>query len=205
MSTAQSVQTEALGAGAAVGDQIHLQEARLGVVPVGEGADGDLVAQQVAGAGDAGAPRGKLRPRRRQQAAEGGPTELPQELVDLGSNRQFPPEHQPVQQLGDERLQAMGADPAARLPQHLRGAGHLAPVGPRPAAGPWARPGPRRPPEQANGGLAVQAGHGDDLVQEPLLVGPRRLKVALALYCRVLPKAGSCHGLLPHGVGNRDF
>jgi hypothetical protein len=52
----------------------------------------------------------------------------------------------------------------------------------------------------------MNPGHGDDLVQELPLLGARRPQVALPLDGGVLPKAGSCHGLLlGGGVGNRDF
>jgi len=51
----------------------------------------------------------------------------------------------------------------------------------------------------------MNTGDGDDLVQELPFLGARRLQVARVLDGGVLPKAGSCHGLLPAGVGNRDF
>jgi hypothetical protein len=44
-----------------------------------------------------------------------------------------------------------------------------------------------------------------DLVQEQSLLGARRPQVPLPLDGGVLPKAGSCHGFLLGGVGNRDF
>jgi hypothetical protein len=51
----------------------------------------------------------------------------------------------------------------------------------------------------------MDARHRHDFVQELPLLGARRLQVALPQDGGVLPKAGSCHGLLLGGVGNRDF
>ena len=62
-----------------------------------------------------------------------------------------------------------------------------------------------RAAEQPDGRLAVNAGDRNDLVQEPAFLRARCLQVARSLDQGVLPKAGSCHGLLPTGVGNRDF
>jgi len=60
-------------------------------------------------------------------------------------------------------------------------------------------------PGEQDGGLAVNTGHGDDLVQETVLLGPTGGVIPLALH-GVLPKARSRHGLLLRGgVGNRDF
>ncbi len=102
-------------------------------------------------------------------------------------------------------MEPVGADPAAGLPQDLSGGGDLGAVAGRPpgARGPCRRS--RLAAQQPDGGLAMNASDGDDLVQELPLLGARRLQVTLPLDDGVLPKAGSCHGLLLGGVGNRDF
>ena len=99
----------------------------------------------------------------------------------------------------------MGADAATGLPQDCRGGGDIGPVVPGPASVRAGGEGARRAAQQPDRRLAVDAGDGDDLVQELPLLGAGRAQVALALNSRVLPKAGSCHGLLLAGVGNRDF
>ena len=73
---------------------------------------------------------------------------------------------EPVEQLGDERVEAVGADAAAGLPQDLGHRGHVGPVLPGPASPGRDRGGPGRAAQQPDGGLAMDARHGDDLVQE---------------------------------------
>ena len=99
----------------------------------------------------------------------------------------------------------MGPDPAAGLPQDLGGGRHLRAVGARAAPRPWRGPRPRRTTEQPDRRLAVDAGHGHDLIQELAFLGPGRLPIPLALDRGVLPKAGSRHGSLLGWIGNRDF
>ena len=142
---------------------------------------------------------GASRPRER------GATGLPQQLVDLGGEGEFAELREPVEEFGREGMEPVGADPPAGLPEDLCGGGDLVPVA---ARAPGARCSPPRlglAAEQSDGRLAVNAGHGHDLVQELLLLGSRRPQVALPLDGRVLPKAGSGHGSLLSGIGNRDF
>jgi hypothetical protein len=51
----------------------------------------------------------------------------------------------------------------------------------------------------------VEAGHGHDLVQEPVFLGSGGLLVARALHGGILAQAGSGHGALLREIGNRDF
>jgi hypothetical protein len=67
------------------------------------------------------------------------------------------------------------------------------------------RRGPWGAAEQPDGGLAMDPRDRHDLIQQLPLLCARRLPVALPLHRGVLPKAGSCHGLLLCAVGNRDF
>jgi hypothetical protein len=125
-----------------VRDQIDLQQARARIRPVREGAHRNLLAHEVARSRNRGAAAGELRPRRRQHPRQGRPTDSLQELLHVGRDREFSPPDQPVQQLGDERLQAMGADPPTRLPQHFRRGRHLGPVRAGAATAARARPRP---------------------------------------------------------------
>ena len=95
----------------------------------------------------------------------------------------------------------MRPDPATRLPEHLGGGSDRRPVGPRTAARPWRGPRPRRTAEQPDGRLAVDAGHGHDLIQELAFLGPGRLPIPLTLDRGILPKAGSRHGSLLGWIG----
>lgn len=58
---AEGAEVEALGATAAVGDQIDLAEAGARIVPLGEGADRDLLAEPCAGTRARGGSPGILR------------------------------------------------------------------------------------------------------------------------------------------------
>jgi len=183
-----------------VGDEIDLQEAGAGVIPFGEGADGDLVLEPGAGAGRAQAARGRLRPRRREEPPEGRGAGLAKELVDLGGDLQRAALHQTVQELGHEGMQPMGANVAGGLPHHDDRGGERRAVERR-------APGVRRPrwgaeasPEQPDDALAMQACDRDDLVQQRALLGAAGPLVPLLLPAGVLPKAGSRHGALLRGI-----
>jgi len=63
----------------------------------------------------------------------------------------------------------------------------------------------RGAPQQPDSGFAVQPRYGRDLVQEFVLLGSSGLLVSQPLDGSVLAQAGSCHGPLPLGIGNRDF
>jgi hypothetical protein len=126
-------------------------------------------------------------------------------LLDVRGHRQFAVLDQALAQLGHEGVQPMGADPTARLPQDLGGRDDRRAVLARPAARAGHRSRARGTAQQPDGRLAVDARDRHNLVQELPLLRARRLPVALPLDGGVLPKAGSCHGTLLGGVGNRDF
>src|SRR5439155_24041654 len=69
---AERAEVEALRATAAMGDEIDVEEPGAGVVPLGERPDGDLVAEPSPDTGRGRAPWRPARPRRGEQAAEGG-------------------------------------------------------------------------------------------------------------------------------------
>jgi len=75
----------------------------------------------------------------------------------------------------------MGPDAATGLPQDGRGGGDGGPVVPGPASGRARGEGARPAAQQPDRRLAVDAGDGDDLVQELPLLGAGRAQVALAL------------------------
>jgi hypothetical protein len=130
---------------------------------------------------------------------------VPEELVDLGGEREFAIPGEAIEQLGDERVEPMGADPAAGLPEDRGGGCDRGPVLSWAAAGPRRRPRPRRTPQQPDSGLAVDTGHRHDFVQEPVFLGATGTLVSLALFGGVLPEARSGHGHLLAGFGNPDF
>jgi len=99
----------------------------------------------------------------------------------------------------------MGPDPAAGRPPDRGGGGDLRAVLPRAPARPRRGPRPGCPAEQPDGRFAVEAGHGHDLVQEPVFLGSGGLLVARALHGGILAQAGSGHGALLREIGNRDF
>src|SRR5262249_18302593 len=143
---AERTEVEALRAAATVGDQIDFQEAGPGIVPLRERADGDLLPQEVAGVRGRGAASRVLRPRRREHARERWPTDLPQQFLNGRAHRQFAPDAEPLQQLGNEGMESMGPDPATGLPQHCRRGRALRAVGARAAAGPRGAPRSGRAP-----------------------------------------------------------
>jgi hypothetical protein len=151
------------GPAATVGHQIDLQEAGTGVVPVGKGAHGDLLTQPMAGVRDGGAAHRVLRSRGRQHARERRPTDLPPKFLDRRADRELAPDDEPFQELGNEGLQSMGADPATGLPQYFRGDGDLRALGARPA--PWPRSGPNARRKSLDRRFAVKPRHRHDLVQ----------------------------------------
>jgi hypothetical protein len=185
-----------------VGDEIDLEEPRLSLVPLGEGADGDLVLEPGAGPRRRHAPDGPGRAGGGEQAPQGGGAGLAEQLVDGGRQDQFAVLGEAVEQVGHEGLEARGTDVPGGLPQDLGGGRHGRSVHAR-APGPRAGgAGAQWPAEQADGGLAVEPGHGHDLVQQAVLLPPAGAPVALALRPGVFPKSGSRHGGPPGtGVG----
>ena len=158
-----------------------------------------------AGLGRGEPARRELRPGGRQQPRKGRTTRLPDELLDRGGHREFPAPDEPLQEFGHERMQPVGPDPAAGLPQDLGRRGDVGAIASRAASARGRRCWPRRAAEQPDGGLAMHAGHGDELVQELVLLGSRGVLVSLPLHGGVLPQARSRHGALLVGIGNRDF
>ncbi len=140
-----------------------------------------------------------------QQPGERGAARLPHELVHRRDEGQFAVPEEAVQELRHEGMQPVGADPAAGLPEDLGGGGHRRAILARAATGARRRPGPRGAAEQPDGRLAVEAGHGHDLVQQPVLLGARGALVPLALLGGVLSQARSGHRHLLGGFGNPDF
>jgi hypothetical protein len=188
-----------------VGDQVQLEEAGLGVGPLGEGADGDLVLEPGAGASRREAPVRQGASKRHQEAGEGGGADLAEVLVDIRGDHHVATPGQPIEQFGEEGVPAVGADVAGGLGEQLGRGGHGRAVEAwaSRAGAPHGRA--RRPAQQADGRLAVKPRDGHHLVQQPVLLRPRRAQVALPLHGRVLPQTGSGHGHLLAGVGNRDF
>jgi hypothetical protein len=150
-------------------------------------------------------PPRERRPGRRQQPGQRGAADLADQLVDVGGEAQLAALPKAVEEFGHEGVEPMGADPPARLPQDLGGAGDGRAVLPRAAARPGCRPGPRRAAQQPDGRLAVEAGHGHHFVQEPMLLGARGVLIPLALFGRVLSPARSRHGHFLGGFGNPGF
>ncbi len=69
------------------------------------------------------------------------------------------------EEFGHEWMEPMSADPPGRLPQDLGGLGHLRPIAWRAARPRSCRRRPWDPMEQPDGGLAMNAGDSDDLIQ----------------------------------------
>src|SRR5215831_13466034 len=128
---AERVQEEAGRALAAVRDEIDLEKARRGVIPLGESAERDLGFEPGPGPGEAGAPAGLGPAGRRQQALQGADAGLPEQGRGWRRHPELAAGGEALQQLGDERLQAFGADLAGRLPEDLRRRRHGRPILPR--------------------------------------------------------------------------
>ena len=184
---AEGVEVEALGRGAAVGDQVQFEEAGLGVGPLGEGADGDLVLEPGAGAGRREAPVGQGAPKGRQEAGEGGGADLAKVLVDIRGDHHVATPGQPIEQLGEEGVPAVGADVAGGFGEQLGRGGHGGAVSAWAARAGATRGVAQRAPQQADGRLAMQPGDRHHLVQQPVLLRPRRAQVALPLHGGILP------------------
>ena len=190
-----------------MGDQINLQEARLHIVPLGNGANGDLPFEPTPRPGRGQAVGGMLGARRGQEPPERGGAGLPHQLVDGGRHDEFSALGQTVEQLRHEGLQAVGADVAGRLPQHRCGAADLGAVPTGAAAARIASRAARRAPQQADDRFAMQLRDRHDLIEQRVLVRPaRELSIALALADGIFAKAEGLHGfLLELAFGNRDF
>jgi hypothetical protein len=117
-----------------MGDEIHLAESGARVGPLREGTDRDLVLEPGAGLGRGEPARRALRAGGRQQPREGRATRLPDELLDRRRHREFPAPDQPLEELAHERMQPVGTDPAAGLPQDFGRGGDGGAVAPRAAS-----------------------------------------------------------------------
>src|SRR5712692_1195211 len=182
---AEGAQGEALRSGPAMRDEIDFEKAGPRVVPLREGADGDLVAEPGPDPRGGGPARGPGGPRGGEEPAEGGRTHVADELVELGGERELAVAGEPVEELGDEGMEAMRANVSGGLPQDLHRRGHGGAVEARAAGARAGRGRPRRPPEQADRRLAVQTGDSHDLVQKRALLGARGGHVPLSLHRRV--------------------
>src|SRR5437899_250115 len=154
---AEGAEVEALCRAATVGHQIDLAEPRTRIVPLGEGANGDLLPEPGAGARGRDTPGRVLGAGGRQQASERRAAGVAKALLDVGTEGEFTTLGEPREEVGHEGVEPMGADSAARLPEDLGGGGDLRAVLARAAAGPRRRPRPRRPAQQPNGRLAMNA------------------------------------------------
>jgi len=166
----ERTEIEPEGGGAAVGDEIPFQKPGAGIVPFGKGADGDLVLQPGAGAGDAAPAERPGRPDRGEQPLEGRGAHLPEGRAGLRRHAQRRAGEQAVQELGDEGLQPDRPDLAAGLPEHLGGDDDVGPVHAGPAGPGRAGSRARRPMQTAEGGLAVIPGDRDHFIEDPALL-----------------------------------
>ena len=204
---AEGVEIEARGGRAAVRDEVALEEPGAGVIPVGEGADGDLMLEPGAGAGRPPAAGRPSRADRGEQPLERGRAHPAERCGGVGRQPQCFEGEQPVQEFGEERLEPDGPDLPAGLPEDLGGDGDVRAIDPRPAGPRRARGRARWPVQSAEGGLAVISGHRHDLIQDATLLPARRRQVPRSLGGHVLVHARPRHGHLPIGIGsgNRHF
>ena len=199
---AQGTEVEAEGAGPAVGDEIAFEEAGARIVPVGKGADGDLVFEPRARTRDSAPARRPRGAGGREEALEGGGADAAQGGVRLGVQPHSPAGDQPVQQLRDKGLQAHSPDLPAGVPEHLGRGGDVRPVHARPPGPGCPRRRARRAVQAAQGRLAVVASHRDHFIQDPALGAPGRRQVPRPLRGHVLMDARPRHGHLPLGIGS---
>src|SRR5437660_1150185 len=199
---AQGMQEEAAAVLATMRDEIDLEKAWPGVVPLGEGADGDLLLEPSARLRRAPTTAGRQPPRGGQQPFQGRGADL----AHLGGRGRRHAElatgHQAVQQGRHEGLQPLGADLAGGLPQDLGDARHVSAVTPGPTD--WAahRAAAMQNAQRAQHRLPVIPGDRDDLSQQSAAVAASQLLIALALLRQVLPYARPRHGY-PLRRGNR--
>ena len=149
--------------------------------------------------------RRALCPGGRQQPREGRPTRRPDELLDAG-HREFTAPDEPLEEFGHERICSRWA-PIRPLARHRTSAAAAdgGAVAPRAASARGPRPGPRGAAEQPDGGFAMHARHGDDLVQQLVLLTSRGVFVPLRCTAAYSRRLASRHGALLVGIGNRDF
>src|SRR5437879_3613428 len=139
---AERAEIKVPGAAAAVSHEVEFGKPRAGAVPLGEGAEGNLVPEpgaHVGGRGPVPRPRGA---RGGEQPAEGGGTDLPDEPVDLGRQPQLTVAREPIEELGHEGMEPLRPDAPGGLPEDRGRLGHRRPGDRRPPRG---RSRPRRP------------------------------------------------------------
>src|SRR5512144_1467473 len=107
---AEGAEVEALRTTAAVGDEIDFEKAGPGVVPLGKRAEGNLMAEPGPQASRGGATRRPGGPGGSEQPPEGGGTDVPNQLIDLGRQRQLAVAGEPVEQFRHEGMEPLGAD-----------------------------------------------------------------------------------------------
>ena len=187
-----------------MGDQVQFEEAGLGVAPLGEGADGDLVLEPGAGAGRREAPVGQGAPKGRQEAARVAGLTWRRCLSTSGVTPTSPLRVRRSSSSGRKGCQRWG--PMWPVASESRWAAAA-------TAGPYRRGRPsgatrsraQRASQQADSRLAMQPGDRHHLGQQPVFFRPRRAQVTLPLHGGILPQTGSRHGHLLVGVGNRDL
>jgi hypothetical protein len=203
---AQRGQIEARRRVAAMSDEIALEKSRSGVVPVGEGSNGDLALEQGSGSRrTVGSGRIELTSSS-QESVEGRRTDLPQEFGHPRSDGDLLAAHEPLEQLGDEGLKSLGADLSRRLPDDGGGFcnGRSIESG-SPRAAPAIVGGWGLTVQEPDSGLSMVAGHGHNLIEDTGLLGAGRLRISGSLGLGILPNTHSRHGYLPVSLGNRSF
>ncbi len=112
----------------AMRDQIDFAVAGGRLISLGERPNGDLLLEPRPWPGGGRPARRVAGSGRRQQPGEGGPAGLPDELVDGGAEVEFLAPEEPVEQLRNERVEAVGADAPAGLPKDFGGGGAVGAV-----------------------------------------------------------------------------
>ena len=190
----QAVEIAAFRTGAAVRDEVGLQTARLGVVPVGEGAHRHVVFEQRAGLGGRDAARLVLPTPCPQQPIRCRRADTEQLRPHLAAHVEMAMPFQRGDQLGQKGHQPLRADLIGGGPGHFQRGLHLGAVPSRA----WSREGlywrQVRLRQESNGVLARIAGDGDKLVEDVRLLAPRRVTVATGDLCQELAFRLKTHG-----------
>src|SRR5215813_9331347 len=170
------------------------RKAGLGLVPVGEGPQGDLLLEPAAGL--RGTP-----PSARHRPAHGCPDPFQGRRADRAEvarggrgDRQLATGHEAVEQGRQEWLEPLGPDLAGGFPQHLGYPGDVASVPPGSPDRALARAAPGHGAQRPQHGLAMIARHRHDLRHQATALAPAKALIALALSAEVLPHARPRHG-----------
>ena len=127
---------------------------------------------------------------------------LPKKPGGGGRHGEFATARQPLEELADEGLQALGANLAGRLPQHRGGGRDARPIAARPPHRPPAAGRRAARPQRPDDGFPMVARDRTDLIEQPPPLGARRRHVSPALPSQILPHTPTRHGH-PLGLGNR--